>query len=469
MAENAPTNTPIGKPITATDADQEDTLAYSLAGSDQNDFSIDSSSGQIRVSSDLDFETRQQYTLQVQVTDGLNVAGDDDNTVDATITVTINVENLDEPGSLSLPDTAKPPRDTVTITVPTPTDPDGGVTEVTWQWSKSSFSLTGFVNIPQATSASYTPTSGDIDHYLRVTANYTDPQGPGKTVSATTSSTVGESPNQAPAFTGTLVQREVDENTPANTPIGEPITATDPDEGDVLTYSLTGTDASRFSIDPSSGQLRTKLDLDYETKQQYTLQVQVTDGTADATITVTITVTNAEEPGTITVLPSTPAVDVALTATLIDPDGSITNTAWQWAERTTQQGSSWQNISGETSASYTPTQTGRYLQVTAKYDDGHGTGKSAVREIAVSVTNTPPTFDASAPRAASVAENNLELAPVGSPITGSDPNGDPLTYGLRDTNDNSGHAASFSISGSGQIKVAPGVRLDHEAPDRPTW
>ena len=41
VAENAPTNTPIGEPVTATDADQEDTLVYSLAGSDQNHFSID--------------------------------------------------------------------------------------------------------------------------------------------------------------------------------------------------------------------------------------------------------------------------------------------------------------------------------------------------------------------------------------------------------------------------------------------
>ena len=203
VAENTPANTPIGKPITATDDDQEDTLSYRLAGIDQIHFSIDRSSGQLRVRSALDFETRQQYTVDVQVTDGLNAAGDTDSTADATITVTIDVENLDEPGSLSLPNTAKPPRDTVTITVPTPTDEDGDVTEVTWQWSKSSFSLTGFVKVPQAqgTSASYTPTIGDIDHYLRVRANYTDPQGPDKTVSATTSSTVGESPNQAPAFT----------------------------------------------------------------------------------------------------------------------------------------------------------------------------------------------------------------------------------------------------------------------------
>ena len=220
VAENTPAGRNIGEPVEAIDPDQEDTLAYSLAGIDQNHFSIDRSSGQIKVRSALDFETRQQYTVDVQVTDGLNAAGDTDSTSDATITVTIDVENLDEPGSLSLPDTAKPPRDTVTITVPTPTDEDGDVTEVTWQWSKSSFSLTGFVNIPQAqgTSASYTPTIEDIDHYLRVRANYTDPQGPDKTVSATTSSTVGESPNQAPAFTDAPVHREAWTRTPRPTP-----------------------------------------------------------------------------------------------------------------------------------------------------------------------------------------------------------------------------------------------------------
>ena len=104
-----------------------------------------------------------------------------------------------------------------------------------------------------------------------------------------------------------------------------------------------------------------------------------------------------------------------------------------------------------------------YLRVIAQYTDPQGEGKTTVKEIPLSITNNPPTFDASAPTTASVAENNQKQATVGSPITGSDPNGDPLTYGLRDTNANSGHAASFSISGIGQITVALEVRLDHEA------
>ena len=377
--------------------------------------------------------------------------------------MTIDVENLDEPGSLVLPDTAKPPRDTVTITVPAPTDEDGGVTEVTWQWSKSSFSLTGFVNIPGATEASYTPTSGDIGHYLRVRASYTDPQGPGKTVSATTSSAVGESPNQAPAFTEALVQyREVDENTPANTPIGEPVTATDPDTGDVLTYSLTGTDASKFSIDPNSGQLSASGGPELRDKAAVhppgagDRRRRRRHHHGDH---------NRQQPGRagkITVLPRTPS---GQPATHRDADrsrrGDDRSRLAVGAEKRREQQLGRHH--GGHQRAHTPSSAGVYLRVTAEYTDPLGGGKTAVKEIPLSVTNTPPAFDASAPRAASVAENNQEQATVGTPITGSDPNGDPLTHGLQDTNANSGHAASFSISGSGQIRVAPGVRLDHEA------
>ena len=68
------------------------------------------------------------------------------------------------------------------------------------------------------------------------------------------------------------------------------------DPGDVLTYSLSGADASAFSIDRASGQLRTKAKLDFEddtnTDQQYVVTVTATDpfgvtATADVTIEVT--------------------------------------------------------------------------------------------------------------------------------------------------------------------------------------
>ena len=85
--------------------------------------------------------------------------------------------------------------------------------------------------------------------------------------------------------------------------IGSAISATD-SEGDTLTYSLAGTDASSFTPVASSGQLRTKGALNHEVKSTYTVTVRVNDGknssggssTAnDDSITVTITVTDVNE------------------------------------------------------------------------------------------------------------------------------------------------------------------------------
>ena len=60
-------------------------------------------------------------------------------------------------------------------------DPDGGVTDVTWQWAKSLDGTTSWADIAGATSMSYTPASMDVGYYLRATATYTDPLASGKT------------------------------------------------------------------------------------------------------------------------------------------------------------------------------------------------------------------------------------------------------------------------------------------------
>ena len=88
------------------------------------------------------------------------------------------------------------------------------------------------------------------------------------------------------------------ENTTAGIDIGSPVTATDPDDGDTLTYSLDTGDGSAFDID-SSGQIKTKGALDRETKDSYTVTVTASDdGGANATHDVTITVDNEVEPPT---------------------------------------------------------------------------------------------------------------------------------------------------------------------------
>ena len=110
--------------------------------------------------------------------------------------------------------------------------------------------------------------------------------------------------DESPAFTGLSTAEDrictIAENTAAGTTVGAPFRATDPD-GDTLTYSLSGADATSFDINASSGQLRTWAALDYETTPSYNLMVTVADPSNETdSVAVTITVLDVEERGTVT-------------------------------------------------------------------------------------------------------------------------------------------------------------------------
>ena len=110
-------------------------------------------------------------------------------------------------------------------------------------------------------------------------------------------------PNQPPVFTdGSSATRSLDENTTGVQDIGDPVSATDP-ENTALTYSLEGTDKDAFTIDTRSGQLRTDGDetYDYETKPRYVLSVKATDGHGrDRSIPVLINLNDVNEPPSFT-------------------------------------------------------------------------------------------------------------------------------------------------------------------------
>ena len=116
-------------------------------------------------------------------------------------------------------------------------------------------------------------------------------------------------PNRAAAFAAdNNPMRSVAENTAAGTNIGGRITATDA-ENDSLTYLMSGDGAAAFELDPSTGQLRTRLPLDHEAQGSYSFTVMVHDGkdsynnastAIDDTIDMTVEVTNVNEPPIIT-------------------------------------------------------------------------------------------------------------------------------------------------------------------------
>ena len=110
---------------------------------------------------------------------------------------------------------------------------------------------------------------------------------------------------ETPAFPAGEIRRSKrgGEHGSADQDIGDPVAAND-DDNDSLTYILSGGDAESFDIVEPSGQLKTKAELDYESKSTYTLTVLVRDGNdsegspntaTDDSITVTISVTNVEE------------------------------------------------------------------------------------------------------------------------------------------------------------------------------
>ena len=98
--------------------------------------------------------------------------------------------------------------------------------------------------------------------------------------------------------------REINENTPGGVRIGDPINASS--AVSALTFEITSAAADTFDIE-NDGQLRTKGDLDYETRSSYSLQVTISDeyGVSESLV-VTIKVLDRDEyvPPTATPVPT---------------------------------------------------------------------------------------------------------------------------------------------------------------------
>ena len=130
------------------------------------------------------------------------------------------------------------------------TDPDGPspVTDIEWQWYRSS-SMSGTGDRHHRggdrlrTPRRDTPSNSDVDMYLRAMATYTDRRGGNKEAEFVSphrvQATQPTSANSVPEFAGGAATRRVVENTDEDMNIGGPVAATDAD-GDVLTYSLGG-------------------------------------------------------------------------------------------------------------------------------------------------------------------------------------------------------------------------------------
>ena len=290
----------IGAPVTAADEDG-DALTYTLEGLDAASFDIDALTGQLRTRAGViyDYETKPSYLVTVRATDpdGASV----------TILVAINVIDVPERPVFSSPSTARsfpentPPGRNIGAPV-TAADSDGGVL---------TYSLEG----ADASSFAIDESNGQLKTRAGVVYDYETRSSYSVTVRATDPTlasgailvaiSVIDVP-EAPVFPVSSTTRSFPENTPPGRGIGAPVVATD-DDGDALTYTLEGTDASSFAIDPLTGQLRTRPGVyyDYETRTFYSVTVRATDpSNASATVIVSINVTDVDEK------PATPAAPI---------------------------------------------------------------------------------------------------------------------------------------------------------------
>ena len=490
VAENSPADTNVGDPISATDEDQ-DTLTYLLEGTQQeqddfNDaFQLNTSTGQITVKANdsLNFEDKASYTFDIGVSDNNGGTATIDVTIDVTdvnevptfddgasttrtvIENTAAGENIGAPVSATDPDNENNPNtQTLTYTL-------GGDDASSFDIDASSGQLRTKDALDHDTKATYTVTvsvrdskddSGNADSAEDDTI-------------AVTITVTGE--NEPPEFAAETDTRTIPENTAAGQNIGAPYTATDPDNGDTLTYTLEGTDAGSFEIVSNNGQIKTKAGViyDYEAaKNSYEVTVKADDynGGTD-TIDVTIDITNVDEAGTVTFNPTPPKAGTLLTATLTDLDGNVSGDTWEWLAADSATGTL-TAITGATSNTYTPTvdDVGKFLKAKASYTDDEGSGKNAAATTTVGVTpaNTPHTFpdgdsdNVPDPVTLSIAENSAANTSVGTVSTTDSDATDILIYSLEgETAEQIAFNEAFLFDTStSEITVKADDSLDHE-------
>ncbi len=129
---------------------------------------------------------------------------------------------------------------------------------------------------------------------FNLTASATD----GVTTPATAPVTISlTNVNESPTFNLASYSFSLPENSAQSTSVGT-VAATDPDAGTTLVYSLSGTGASNFVINSSTGVITVAAGavLNFEGTNVFNLTASATDGvTTPATAPVTISLTNVNE------------------------------------------------------------------------------------------------------------------------------------------------------------------------------
>ena len=321
--ESVPENTPTTEKLVmvkATDSDSEDNpVTYSLGGADGSHFSLEPSPGKplerdLKFTIVPDYENSQDAAspYNVYVVEVTATSGTGDRKRDTKKTITITVDDVDEPPDTPGAPTVLTASETsldVSWTEPTnkgppihdydyryrTSSPQGSWTEVT----------TTPIGVPSTTVGNLAP---NTQYDVQVRAN--SPEGTSDWSTEGTGRTEATDPNNAaPRFLRPA--KSIPENSVL---VSDKVEAEDGDSQDSVTgYEIVGgADRERFeeiivsSTEPLTAELRFKTAPDYENKQDanednvYEVIVRGTSGMGDrikrTTQTIRVTVTNVQEP-----------------------------------------------------------------------------------------------------------------------------------------------------------------------------
>ncbi len=269
LPENSPVNTTIGT-VVASDPDQNQTLTYSIiSGNLNNSFSINSTTGVIKVQNaqSIDFEANPQFTLQVKVTDQGGLV--------STAQITINIQDVNENPETDDQGFILPENSPVNTTIGTvaASDPDQNQTltySIISGNLNNSFSInstTGVIKVQNAQSIDF-----ETNPQFTLQVKVTDQGGLFSTAQITINiQDVNENPE--------LEDYEFEVTSASNngTVIGQ-LTASDPDAGQSLNYVITnGNFENCFSLNSINGSLSVVNSVALNNYSQFILTVKVSD------------------------------------------------------------------------------------------------------------------------------------------------------------------------------------------------
>jgi len=473
FAENTATTRVLDR-YTATDP-ENDTISWSVEGTDANAFTIDSS-GNLRFSGEQDFETKDELSITIVGTD------DGEPPLKDELPVAVTLTDVDEPPEISGSESltfAEGTSDTTVLATYGAHDPEEVTTSFTWSLSGTDsgdfdLSASGELSFKVAPNFEGPADSGRNNEYnVNIRAN--DGSLTGSLAVTVTVTDV----NEAPTISGdeTLSYAE---NT-AVTRVLDRYTASDPERSS-LTWSVGGTDAGAFNID-ASGNLTFAEIPDYEAPADsggdnvYNVQVVATDdgnlgdgtssqqGAQSASFDVAVTVTPVNEPPTVSGQVSHSVnenvADFSHTYTASDPEGAASTFTWSLAGTDGGDFNIDRNT-GELTFRNTPNfespadgnSNNEYLVTVRATDEGNLRGDLAVT-VTVNDVNEAPAI--SGDSVLSYAENTATTRALDR-YTASDPERQQITWALGGED-----ADDFRIDTSGNLYFA--VAPDHENPD----